>query len=90
MNSSSRIMIVLAFVLMVIPPLDQSYAASACLNQIPPGQPLPVNFAGRGFDLAAHEARIRAWRPTTHPQVDIRSPPVGTPTGELSFDPGIV
>src|ERR1035441_749959 len=24
---------------------------------------LPVNFAGRSFDLAAHEAHIRAWRP---------------------------
>ena len=29
---------------------------------------LPVNFAGRSFDLAAHEARVKAWRPDRLPQ----------------------
>ena len=40
---------------------------------------LPVNFAGRGFDLAAHQARIRAWRPTSYPAVDIYLPICGEP-----------
>ena len=30
--------------------------------------------AGRGFDLAAHQVRIRAWRPTSYPAVDIYLP----------------
>jgi cellulose synthase (UDP-forming) len=40
---------------------------------------LPVNFTGRGFDLAAHQARIRAWRPAGHPSVDIYLPICGEP-----------
>jgi cellulose synthase (UDP-forming) len=40
---------------------------------------LPVNFAGRGFDLAAHQARIRAWRPPEYPSVDIYLPICGEP-----------
>jgi cellulose synthase (UDP-forming) len=40
---------------------------------------LPVNFAGRGFDLAAHQARIRAWVPTSYPAVDIYLPVCGEP-----------
>ena len=40
---------------------------------------LPVNFAGGGFDLAAHQARIRAWNPPTHPTVDIFLPVCGEP-----------
>jgi cellulose synthase/poly-beta-1,6-N-acetylglucosamine synthase-like glycosyltransferase len=40
---------------------------------------LPVNFTGRGFDLAAHEARIRAWHPSSHPSVDIYLPICGEP-----------
>jgi cellulose synthase/poly-beta-1,6-N-acetylglucosamine synthase-like glycosyltransferase len=40
---------------------------------------LPVNFAGRGFDLAAHQARVRAWRPTSYPCVDIYLPICGEP-----------
>jgi len=40
---------------------------------------LPVNFAGRGFDLAAHQARIAAWRPSSHPDVDIFLPICGEP-----------
>jgi cellulose synthase (UDP-forming) len=35
---------------------------------------LPVNFAGRGFDLAAHQARIEAWHPPSYPGVDIFLP----------------
>ena len=40
---------------------------------------LPVNFAGRGFDLAAHQARIAAWRPSSYPDVDIFLPICGEP-----------
>jgi cellulose synthase (UDP-forming) len=40
---------------------------------------LPVNFAGRGFDLAAHRARIRAWAPAAPPSVDIYLPICGEP-----------
>jgi Glycosyl transferase family group 2 len=40
---------------------------------------LPVNFTGRGFDLTAHQARIRAWRPIRYPSVDIYLPICGEP-----------
>ncbi len=40
---------------------------------------LPVNFAGRGFDLAAHQARIAAWRPETYPGLDVYLPICGEP-----------
>ncbi len=40
---------------------------------------LPVNFAGRGFDLAAHQARIQAWQPLSYPGVDIFLPICGEP-----------
>ena len=40
---------------------------------------LPVNFSGRGFDLAAHQARIQAWKPTAYPDVDIYLPICGEP-----------
>jgi cellulose synthase/poly-beta-1,6-N-acetylglucosamine synthase-like glycosyltransferase len=40
---------------------------------------LPVNFTGAGFDLAAHQARIQAWHPTSYPDVDIYLPICGEP-----------
>ncbi|HYA49571.1 MAG TPA: hypothetical protein VEG33_00210, partial [Streptosporangiaceae bacterium] len=40
---------------------------------------LPVNFTGRGFDLAAHQARVRAWHPAAHPSIDIYLPICGEP-----------
>ncbi len=40
---------------------------------------LPVNFAGRGFDLAAHQARIAAWQPETYPDIDVYLPICGEP-----------
>ena len=40
---------------------------------------LPVNFAGAGFDLAAHQARIQTWHPTSYPRVDIYLPICGEP-----------
>ena len=38
-----------------------------------------MNFAGRGFDLAAHQRRIEAWEPVTYPCVDILLPICGEP-----------
>jgi cellulose synthase (UDP-forming) len=40
---------------------------------------LPVNFAGKGFDLVAHQERIQAWRPLSYPHVDIFLPICGEP-----------
>jgi cellulose synthase (UDP-forming) len=40
---------------------------------------LPVNFAGRGFDVAAHRARVEAWHPAAYPGVDIYLPICGEP-----------
>jgi cellulose synthase (UDP-forming) len=37
------------------------------------------NFAGRDFDLAAHWAKVQAWRPRRHPDVDIFLPICGEP-----------
>jgi cellulose synthase/poly-beta-1,6-N-acetylglucosamine synthase-like glycosyltransferase len=45
---------------------------------------LPVNFTGRGFDLAAHQARIRGWRPRSYPSVDIFLPICGEPIEVLA------
>jgi cellulose synthase/poly-beta-1,6-N-acetylglucosamine synthase-like glycosyltransferase len=44
---------------------------------------LPVNFTGHGFDLTAHQARVSAWRPTVHPEVDIFLPICGEPVAVL-------
>jgi len=44
---------------------------------------LPVNFAGSGFDLDAHRARIQAWRPSSYPDVDIYLPICGEPVDLL-------
>jgi cellulose synthase (UDP-forming) len=40
---------------------------------------LPVNFAGAGFDLAAHQARVPAWQPFCYPGVDFFLPICGEP-----------
>jgi len=40
---------------------------------------LPVNFAGRGFDLPAHQERIGAWQPSSYPCVDVLLPICGEP-----------
>ena len=44
---------------------------------------LPVNFTGRGFDLVAHQARIRAWHPAAYPSIDIYLPICGEPIDML-------
>jgi cellulose synthase/poly-beta-1,6-N-acetylglucosamine synthase-like glycosyltransferase len=40
---------------------------------------LPVNFTGKGFDLAAHQASVTAWKPCSYPSVDIFLPVCGEP-----------
>jgi cellulose synthase (UDP-forming) len=40
---------------------------------------VPVNFAGRSFDLTAHVLRVRSWRPRQYPDVDIYLPICGEP-----------
>ena len=40
---------------------------------------LPVNFAGRSFDLAAHQTRVRKWHPYRYPSVNIFLPICGEP-----------
>lgn len=47
------------------------------------GVSVPVNFAGRSFELAAHEARVKNWHPLSHPSVDIFLPICGEPTEVL-------
>jgi cellulose synthase (UDP-forming) len=45
---------------------------------------LPVNFAGRSFELADHEARVKAWQPQTYPSVDVFLPICGEPIEVLA------
>jgi len=40
---------------------------------------LPVNFAGKGFDLDAHKTRVMSWCPPAYPDVDIYLPICGEP-----------
>jgi len=44
---------------------------------------LPVNFAGRTFDIAAHELRVMAWQPARYPSVDVFLPICGEPLAVL-------
>jgi cellulose synthase (UDP-forming) len=43
------------------------------------GLSLPLSFAGRGFDLRAHQRRVKAWAPDVYPDVDIFLPVCGEP-----------
>jgi cellulose synthase (UDP-forming) len=45
---------------------------------------LPVNFTGRGFSLAAHQALVQAWHPAEYPAVDIFLPICGEPAEVLA------
>jgi cellulose synthase (UDP-forming) len=47
------------------------------------GISLPVNFSGPGFDLAAHQELVAAWRPLAFPTVDIFLPVCGEPIDVL-------
>ena len=44
---------------------------------------IPVNFAGRGFDLARHAQRVAEWQPAAYPSVDIFLPICGEPVEVL-------
>ena len=44
---------------------------------------LPVNFSGRGFDLAAHQALAGSWNPPAYPGVDVFLPICGEPVEML-------
>jgi cellulose synthase (UDP-forming) len=44
---------------------------------------LPVNFAGRSFDLPAHDALTASWQPRRYPDVDVYLPICGEPTDVL-------
>jgi cellulose synthase (UDP-forming) len=47
------------------------------------GLALPFSFAGRGFDWAAHQMRVQAWRPARYPDVDIYLPICAEPADVL-------
>ena len=53
-----------------------AYTVAYCVYQV---VSLPVNFAGRSFDLAAHKSLVSAWRPRHYPSVDIFLPICGEP-----------
>jgi len=44
---------------------------------------LPFSFIGRGFDVATHMRRVRAWRPARYPDVDIYLPICSEPIDVL-------
>jgi cellulose synthase (UDP-forming) len=44
---------------------------------------LPVNFSGRGFDMAAHRALVETWSPAAYPGVDVFLPICGEPVEML-------
>jgi cellulose synthase (UDP-forming) len=53
-----------------------AYTVAYCVYQV---VSLPVNFAGRSFDLAAHQSLVGAWHPRRYPSVDIFLPICGEP-----------
>src|SRR5215470_5120682 len=56
--------------------LFAAYTAAYCVYQL---VSLPVNFAGRSFDLTAHKSLVGAWHPRRYPTVDIFLPICGEP-----------
>jgi cellulose synthase (UDP-forming) len=52
------------------------YTLVYCVYQV---VSLPVNFAGRSFDLAVHQSFVGAWHPPHYPSVDIFLPICGEP-----------
>ncbi|HEY3904815.1 MAG TPA: glycosyltransferase [Streptosporangiaceae bacterium] len=45
---------------------------------------LPINFTGRGFNLARHQDLVDSWQPQTYPTVDIYLPICGEPIDVLA------
>jgi cellulose synthase (UDP-forming) len=63
----------------IVPLLVVPFAAYTLIYLVYQAVSLPVNYAGRAFDLDAHRARVRAWHPRQHPSVDIFLPICGEP-----------
>ncbi len=76
----SAICVVLAQALMEIrnaPVLPAAAAVFGCYTLVYlayQAVSLPVNFTGRSFDLAVHDALVHAWQPGRYPDVDIYLP----------------
>jgi cellulose synthase (UDP-forming) len=64
-------------------PIMLAFAGYTALYVVYQAVSLPVNFAGHSFNLAAHQACIRAWHPRRHPSVDIFLPICGEPIDVL-------
>ena len=45
---------------------------------------LPINFSGRGFNLARHQELVNSWHPGSYPTVDIYLPICGEPIEVLA------
>ena len=64
-------------------PIATPFAVYTAIYLVYQAVSLPVNFMGGGFDLAAHDARVRAWAPRRWPTVDIFLPICGEPVNVL-------
>ena len=60
-------------------PIMLPFAAYTFLYLIYQVISLPVNFAGRGFNLSEHTARVRSWAPENYPRIDVFLPICGEP-----------
>jgi cellulose synthase (UDP-forming) len=60
-------------------PIAWPFAAYTLIYLIYQLLSLPVNYAGRSFDLAAHQDLVGAWRPARYPSIDIFLPICGEP-----------
>lgn len=64
-------------------PIALPFAVYTLIYLIYQAVSLPVNFAGRSFELQAHTARVARWQPARYPTVDIFLPICGEPIGVL-------
>ena len=81
----SLVFVVLAQVLFEVrnPEIAWPFAFYTLIYFVYQAVSLPINFAGRSFDLDAHVARVQAWRPAAYPSVDIFLPICGEPVEVL-------
>jgi len=81
---ASAVCIIVAQVWMEIrDPIMVAFAGYTMLYLAYQAVSLPVNFAGRGFNLAAHEQRVSRWQPRRYPRVAIFLPICGEPVEVL-------
>jgi cellulose synthase (UDP-forming) len=64
-------------------PIMIAFAGYTVLYLVYQAVSLPVNFAGRSFNLRTHETRVKEWRPGRYPSVDIFLPICGEPIDVL-------